>query len=90
MFAGLTSAYIVKGSQPEGNPVEIPGVFSYFHSCDAVQQCHSSNGPESTFKERKMQQYRRMITLMAVGGNSVCGVCNCWDFISSGKNRYYS
>jgi cytochrome c oxidase subunit III len=67
MFAGLTSAYIVKRNQPGWEVLEIPRVFWYstgvlLASSVTVQMALRS------FKEREMTRYRGLITLTALLG----------------------
>jgi cytochrome c oxidase subunit III len=61
MFAGLTSAYIVKGSLPGWSSVTMPQIFYY---STAVMLCSSltMQWALKAFKERGMHQYRWMIT----------------------------
>ncbi len=46
MFAGLTSAYIVKQAQPEWTTVLMPKVFYLFNSSNTGQQSYRTNGIE--------------------------------------------
>lgn len=67
MFAGMTSAFMVKGSLPGWSTVEMPVIFYYstaimLISSVTIQVAHKS------FKERKMISYRRMIVLTVVLG----------------------
>ena len=67
MFAGLTSAYIVKGNLPGWTTVEMPKIFYYstavmLLSSLTVQLAHRA------FKERRMRQYRGLISLTSVLG----------------------
>lgn len=61
MFAGLTSAYIVKGSQPGWTNIEIPRLFYYSTACILLSSVTIQMALKA-FKERNMQQYRRMVT----------------------------
>jgi cytochrome c oxidase subunit 3 len=67
MFAGLTSAYIVKGSLPGFSTVQLPQLFYY---STAVMLCSSLTMQWSlkAFKERSMQQYRRLLTVTMILG----------------------
>ncbi len=67
MFAGLTSAFIVKSNQANWNPVEIPKVFwlstgAILLSSITVQMALRS------FKQREMSQYRLLIGLTLLLG----------------------
>ena len=61
MFAGLTSAYIVKGSQPEWSTVEMPEIF-YYSTAVIVASSVTIQLALKAFKERKMMLYRKMLT----------------------------
>lgn len=67
MFAGLTSAYIVKGSQPEWATVEIPSIF-YYSTAAILLSSLTIQLSLKTFKERKMKAYRRLISVTALLG----------------------
>ena len=67
MFAGLTSAYIVKGSQPEWSTVEMPKLF-YYSTVAILVSSVTIQMALKAFKERKMQQYRRLISVTSVLG----------------------
>ena len=67
MFAGLTSAYIVKGSQPEWTTVQMPKIFYYSTALMLISSVMIQMALKA-FKERNMKQYRRLITLTAVAG----------------------
>ena len=67
MFAGLTSAFMVKGALPGWTTVEVPAVFYYstgvlLLSSLAIQMAIKS------FKERRMMGYRRLVAVTAVLG----------------------
>ena len=68
MFAGLTSAYIVKGSQPEWLTVEMPRTF-FFSTIAILASSLTIQMALKAFKERRMMQYRRLITVTAVLGS---------------------
>ncbi len=62
MFAGLTSAYIVKGSLPGWSTVEIPVLF-YYSTAVMLLSSLSIQAALKSFKERNMRQYRRLTTV---------------------------
>lgn len=68
MFAGLTSAYIVKGSQPEWSTVEMPRIF-YYSTAAIVASSITIQMALKAFKERSMMAYRRLITVTAILGS---------------------
>ena len=67
MFAGLTSAYIVKGELPGWTTLEMPKLF-YYSTGVMLLSSLTMQMALKAFKERKMQQYRRLITITAVLG----------------------
>jgi cytochrome c oxidase subunit 3 len=67
MFAGLTSAYIVKGSLPGWSTVEMPQIFFYSTGVMLLSSFTMQYALKS-FKERKMNLYRKLLTLTAVLG----------------------
>jgi cytochrome c oxidase subunit 3 len=67
MFAGLTSAYIVKGSLPGWSSVEIPRIF-YISSVVMLLSSVTIQMANKAFKARNMQQYRRMVLVTTVLG----------------------
>lgn len=67
MFAGLTSAYIVKGSLPGWSTVEMPKIFFYSTGVMLLSSFTVQFALKS-FKERKMNLYRRLLTLTAALG----------------------
>src|SRR5690606_31120899 len=83
MFAGLTSAYLVKGGQPEWATVTMPKVFWYstvviLLSSLTIQLAHRA------FKERRMKGYRTLITLTALLGTAfivlqLVGFSQLWE-----------
>jgi cytochrome c oxidase subunit III len=96
MFAGLTSAYLVKGAQPEWTKVEMPGIFYYSTAIIIVSSVTIQLALRS-FKERRMQQYRRLITVTAVLGTAfiamqLAGFGKIWsrgvDFRGSGEGQF--
>ena len=67
MFAGLTSAYIVKGSLPGWSTVEIPILF-YYSTAVIILSSITVQMALKSFKERNMPQYRRLVTVTTVLG----------------------
>jgi cytochrome c oxidase subunit 3 len=67
MFAGLTSAYIVKGEQPGWSTVVVPKIF-YYSTAVMLISSFTMQVALKAFKERSMQQYRSLITVTAVLG----------------------
>lgn len=67
MFAGLTSAFIVKGAQPEWSTIELPRAF-YYSTLVILISSVTIQMALKAFKERKMNYYRRLITITAVAG----------------------
>jgi cytochrome c oxidase subunit 3 len=69
MFAGLTSAYIVKGSMPGWVNVGMPKLFYYSTAVMLISSVTMQMAVKS-FKERNMQQYRRAITITVILGGA--------------------
>lgn len=67
MFAGLTSAYVVKESQPDWSTVEMPKLF-YYSTGVILLSSFTIQLALKSFKERSMAQYRRLLTVTAVLG----------------------
>lgn len=67
MFAGLTSAYIVKRDQAGWTTFEIPRAFWYSTAVILLSSLTVQMALKS-FRDREMQNYRRLITLTAVLG----------------------
>lgn len=67
MFAGLTSAYIVKGSLPGWSTIQIPVLF-YYSTAVILLSSVTVQLALKAFKERNMPQYRRLITVTAFLG----------------------
>ena len=67
MFAGLTSAYIVKGSLPGWSTVEIPILF-YYSTAVIILSSVTIQMALKAFKERNMPQYRRLVTVTTILG----------------------
>lgn len=66
-FAGLTSAYLVKGAQPEWATVSIPRVFYYSTAVILISSLTIQLALRA-FKERNMRTYRSLITVTAFLG----------------------
>jgi cytochrome c oxidase subunit 3 len=60
MFAGLTSAFIVKSNQSTWVPVEVPHIFWYSTAVIVISSITMQMALRS-FKQREMQQYRMLI-----------------------------
>lgn len=73
MFAGLTSAYIVKGSLPGWVNIIIPKLFYYSTGVMLISSLTMQMAVKS-FKERNMRPYRRWITLTALLGAAFIGM----------------
>jgi cytochrome c oxidase subunit 3 len=69
MFAGLTSAYIVKSSMAGFPSVELPQLF-YYSTAVMLMSSFTMQWALKSFKERGMQQYRRLLTVTMVLGFS--------------------
>jgi cytochrome c oxidase subunit 3 len=67
MFAGLTSAYIVKGSLPGWSSVNIPQIF-YYSTAVMLLSSITMQWALKSFKERGMQQYRWLMTATMILG----------------------
>ncbi len=67
MFAGLTSAYVVKGGQPSWVTVEMPKIF-YYSTAAIITSSLTIQLALKAFKERNMRLYRRLISLTALLG----------------------
>jgi cytochrome c oxidase subunit III len=67
MFAGLTSAYIVKGSMPGWVNITIPKLF-YYSTAVMIASSITLQVAVKAFKERNMRHYRRMVTVTAALG----------------------
>jgi cytochrome c oxidase subunit 3 len=78
MFAGLTSAYIVKGSQPGWTKVQMPPIFYYSTVVMLVSSLTMQSGLKA-FKERNMQLYRRLTTATMILG-AVFIAMQIWGF----------
>jgi cytochrome c oxidase subunit III len=96
MFAGLTSAYIVKGSQPEWTTVEMPQLFYYSTAVILISSITIQMALKA-FRERNMMNYRRLITVTAILGAAfivmqLIGFSQLWnqgvDFKGSGAGQF--
>lgn len=96
MFAGLTSAYIVKGSQPEWSTIDMPRVF-YYSTAAILASSITIQMALKAFRERGMVQYRRLITITAMLGSlfiilQLIGFQQLWDaginFKGSGAGQF--
>jgi cytochrome c oxidase subunit 3 len=67
MFAGLTSAYIVKRDQPGWTTFPIPRAFWYSTATILVSSLTIQMALKA-FKEREMMRYRNLVTLTAFLG----------------------
>jgi cytochrome c oxidase subunit III len=67
MFAGLTSAYIVKSSTANWEVIKTPKEFWYSTAVIIISSI-VVQGALRAFKQRRMQQYRILITLTVVLG----------------------
>ena len=67
MFAGLTSAYIVKREQPNWTSFDMPVVFKY-STAVILLSSFTVQMALKAFKERNILQYRRLICITAILG----------------------
>jgi cytochrome c oxidase subunit III len=67
MFAGLTSAYIVKRSQANWTMLEIPAIF-WVSTITILLSSLTMYLAVKTFRERNMNKYRSMLSLTAILG----------------------
>lgn len=67
MFAGLTSAYIVKRSQANWTMLEIPVIF-WFSTITILLSSVTMQLSVRAFRERNMNKYRRLLMATAVLG----------------------
>lgn len=67
MFAGLTSAYIVKQSQADWASVVVPKIF-YYSTGVMLLSSLTVQMALKAFKERNMHQYRRLMAVTALLG----------------------
>src|ERR1700730_4516986 len=83
MFAGLTSAYIVKREQPNWTSFEMPKIFWYSTAAILLSSLTIQFAFRS-FKEREMQRYRRLVlATLVLGLTFICcqliGFRELWD-----------
>lgn len=69
MFAGLTSAFIVKRSQPNWAMLRIPPIF-WVSTLVILASSVTIHFALKAFRERKMDRYRSMLTWTAVLGTT--------------------
>jgi cytochrome c oxidase subunit III len=67
MFAGLTSAYIVKRSQANWTMLEIPGIF-WVSTITILLSSLTMYLAVKAFRERNMNKYRSMLSFTAIMG----------------------
>ena len=67
MFAGLTSAYVVKRDQPNWTSFEIPRAFWYSTAVILISSVTIQMALKA-FKEREMRNYRSLLTTTAILG----------------------
>lgn len=85
MFAGLTSAYIVKGSLPGWSAVEVPAIF-YYSTAVIFLSSITMQWALKAFKERSMQQYRWTVTATMILGFGFIAmqIAGFWQLAGSG------
>lgn len=67
MFAGLTSAFIVKSNQTNWNPIDLPHEF-WFSTAVILISSVTMQLAVRTFKQRAMTTYRRLLAFTLVLG----------------------
>jgi cytochrome c oxidase subunit 3 len=67
MFAGLTSAYIVRRSQANWETIEVPKIF-WYSTIAILISSFTVQMAVKTFKERDMPRYKLFITITALLG----------------------
>ena len=67
MFAGLTSAYIVKSNQPKWLTFEMPRIF-WYSTVVILLSSLTMQMALKEFKDRKINKYRKLITATLVLG----------------------
>jgi cytochrome c oxidase subunit III len=85
MFAGLTSAYIVKSSLPGFSGVAVPKIF-YYSTAVMLLSSLTMQWAQKSFKERGMVQYRWLLTATMVLGfgfiaMQIAGFSQLWKTI---------
>jgi cytochrome c oxidase subunit 3 len=83
MFAGMTSAFIVKSNQPGWKDVEVPQVFWYSTAVILASSLTVQMALRS-FKQRELSQYRMLIAVTFILGALFVflqwvGFNNLWD-----------
>lgn len=83
MFAGLTSAYIVKSSMAGFPAIEMPQLF-YYSTAVMLLSSLTMQWALKSFKERGMLQYRRLLTVTMVLGFAfiamqIIGFSQLWE-----------
>ncbi len=83
MFAGLTSAFIVKSNMAGWKNIVMPKVF-WFSTATIVMSSLTMQAALRYFRQREMQQYRTLIALTFVLGIvfivlQVLGFSNLWE-----------
>lgn len=73
MFAGLTSAYIVRQAQGNWNYYKLPSTFTYSTIVVVVSSLTMIMGIRA-FKQRKMPQYKLLITTTLILGVLFCAL----------------
>ncbi|HET9824204.1 MAG TPA: cytochrome c oxidase subunit 3 [Chitinophagaceae bacterium] len=84
MFAGLTSAYIVKSNQAGWQSVEMPRVF-WFSTATIVLSSLVMQMALRSFKHREMNQYRLLIAATFVLGVAFV-ILQCFGFLELWNN----
>jgi cytochrome c oxidase subunit 3 len=67
MFAGFTSAYIVKSNMAGWQPIQLPKLF-YWSTFLILLSSGTIYWSQQCFRQRKMNEYRRLITATAILG----------------------
>ena len=84
MFAGLTSAYIVRRNQANWLEFDLPGVF-WYSTIVILLSSLTMHLALKAFKAREMQRYRRLITITAILGVTF-GVLQFFGFSYLGEH----
>ena len=79
MFAGLTSAYIVKSGQANFTEVKTPQSVLVFNSCHSVGGSLTIQMALRSFKQREMNRYRQLMVVTMILG--VCVHCIAMEWI---------
>src|SRR5678809_118151 len=87
MFAGLTSAYIVKSGQPNFTEVKTPQVFWYSTAAILLSSLTIQMALRS-FKQREMNRYRQlMVATMILGVLFIALQWNCLLYTSDAADE---